>query len=43
VDMIGLVFGFMRPVPLDQDRRASRNMAMTIAKLMARGFSECYP
>ena len=43
IKTIGLVFGFMRPVLLQQDRRAARNMAITIAKLMVRGFSECCP
>jgi hypothetical protein len=43
IKTIGLVFGFMRPVRLQQDRRAARNMAITIAKLMVRGFSECCP
>ncbi len=39
IKTIGLVFGFMRPVLLQQDRAASRSMAITIAKIMARGIS----
>lgn len=41
IKTIGLVFGFMRPVLLQQDRRAARNMATTIARIMVLGVSEC--
>jgi AcrR family transcriptional regulator len=40
IKTIGLVFGFMRPVLLQQDRRVSRKMATTIAKIIGRGVSE---
>jgi len=35
--VLGLVFGFMRPVLLQQDRRAAQKMATTIATTMIRG------
>jgi AcrR family transcriptional regulator len=41
IKTIGLVFGFMRPVILQQDRRAAKNMAITIARIMVHGVSEC--
>lgn len=37
IKTLGLVFGFMRPVLLGQDRAAARKMAMTIATTMIRG------
>jgi AcrR family transcriptional regulator len=40
IKTIGLVFGFMRPVLLQQDRRVARKMATTIAKIIGRGVSE---
>jgi TetR/AcrR family transcriptional regulator, regulator of cefoperazone and chloramphenicol sensitivity len=40
IKTIGLVFGFMRPVLLQQDRRVARRMATTIAKMIGRGVSE---
>src|SRR5438309_1182465 len=42
IKVLGLVFGFMRPVLLQQDRRAAQKMATTIATTMIRGMSiEC--
>jgi hypothetical protein len=40
IKTIGLVFGFMRPVLLQQDRKTAKNMATTIARLMVRGVSD---
>jgi AcrR family transcriptional regulator len=42
IKVLGLVFGFMRPVLLQQDRRVAQKMATTIATTMIRGISiEC--
>ncbi len=41
IKTIGLVFGFIRPCLLQQDRRAARNMATTIARIMVHGVSGC--
>ncbi len=43
IKTIGLVFGFMRPVLLQQDRKVARKMAATIAKIIGRGVSELRP
>lgn len=43
IKTIGLVFGFMRPVLLQQDRRTAGKMATTIAKIMLRGVSDRRP
>jgi AcrR family transcriptional regulator len=44
IKVLGLVFGFMRPVLLGQDRIAARKMAMTIASTMVQGISDaCWP
>lgn len=37
VGMLGLVFGFMRPTVLGQDRSVAREMALTFAKILIRG------
>lgn len=37
VGMLGLVFGFMRPMVLGQDRKLAKEMAMTFAKILVRG------
>lgn len=39
IKVLGLMFGFMRPILLGQDRVTSRNTAMTIAATMIRGIS----
>ena len=39
IKVLGLVFGFMRPIVLGQGRVASRSTAMTIAATMIRGIS----
>jgi AcrR family transcriptional regulator len=36
VGMLGLVFGFMRPVVLGQDRLSAKQMATTVAKILVR-------
>lgn len=36
VGMLGLVFGFMRPLVLAQDRVRAKQMASTVAKMLAR-------
>ena len=40
IKTIGLVFGFMRPVLLQQDRRTAASMATMIAKIVLRGVSD---
>lgn len=40
IKVLGLVFGFMRPVILGQDRSAARKMAITIATAIIRGISQ---
>ena len=40
IKTIGLVFGFMRPVLLQQDRRLAGSMATMIAKIVLRGVSD---
>ena len=37
VGMLGLVFGFMRPLVLGQDRAQARRMAATVGKMLVRG------
>jgi TetR/AcrR family transcriptional regulator, regulator of cefoperazone and chloramphenicol sensitivity len=37
VGMFGLVFGFMRPIVLGQDRARARKMAATLARVLIRG------
>ena len=37
IKVLGLVFGFMRPALLGQDRAASQTLAMTIATMTVRG------
>ncbi|MGB7584604.1 MAG: TetR/AcrR family transcriptional regulator [Terriglobales bacterium] len=37
VGMFGLVFGFMRPIVLGQDRARARKMAATLAPILVRG------
>jgi AcrR family transcriptional regulator len=37
VGMLGLVFGFMRPVVLGQDRGLAKEMAIAFAKILIRG------
>jgi TetR/AcrR family transcriptional regulator, regulator of cefoperazone and chloramphenicol sensitivity len=39
IKVLGLVFGFMRPVLLQQDREVTRKMATTIATSIVRGIS----
>lgn len=39
IKVLGLVFGFMRPVLLGQDRSTAREMALTIASTMVCGIS----
>jgi len=39
IKVLGLVFGFMRPVLLGLDRSAARNTATDIAAIMIRGIS----
>jgi AcrR family transcriptional regulator len=36
VGMLGLVFGFMRPLVLGQDRAQAKRMAMTLARMLVR-------
>lgn len=38
IKVLGLTFGFMRPVLLGQDRSAAQSMAMTIGAATVRGF-----
>jgi hypothetical protein len=35
--MFGLVFGFMRPMVLGQDRARARKVASTLATILVRG------
>jgi TetR/AcrR family transcriptional regulator, regulator of cefoperazone and chloramphenicol sensitivity len=37
VGVLGLVFGFMRPLVLGQDRAQARRMAATVGKMLVRG------
>jgi len=37
VGMLGLVFGFMRPLVLGQDRAQAKRMAATVSKMLVRG------
>jgi TetR/AcrR family transcriptional regulator, regulator of cefoperazone and chloramphenicol sensitivity len=37
VGMLGLVFGFMRPIVLGQDRMLAKGMAATFARILIRG------
>jgi hypothetical protein len=37
VGVLGLVFGFMRPLVLGQDRAQAKRMAVTVGKMMIRG------
>ena len=37
VGMLGLVFGFMRPLVLGQDRVSAKRMALTVARMLVRG------
>jgi len=37
VGVFGLVFGFMRPIVLGQDRAQARKMAATLAGVLVRG------
>jgi AcrR family transcriptional regulator len=39
VGMLGLMFGFIRPVVLGEDRMQARRLAITMAKLMLRSIS----
>ncbi len=40
VGMFGLVFGFMRPMVLGQDRAQARNMAAILASVLVRGLRD---
>ena len=40
VGTLGMVFGFMRPTVLGQDRDLARQMAMTFARLLIRGIQQ---
>ncbi|MGH9498587.1 MAG: TetR/AcrR family transcriptional regulator [Terriglobales bacterium] len=40
VGMLGLIFGFMRPVVLGQDRTGARKMAAALASLLVRGLHQ---
>jgi AcrR family transcriptional regulator len=42
VGMLGLVFGFMRPMVLGQDRAQARKMAATLASILVRGLHYPY-